>query len=126
MQLLGFNVHSIVTDKPLAGTSGGLLQQGQCCMPWQVAVLPIQRGEYIASVPSVHCNSHVCNLPALYLYLRQPLVGAGFAQTMQEPVVRNFLFGTPMHQASANDIYKHGALRKVDMSFSPLLCMYYW
>ena len=126
MQLLGFNVHSIVTDKPLAGTSGGLLQQGQCCMPWQVAVLPIQRGEYIASVPSVHCNSHVCNLPALYLYLQQPLVGAGFAQTMQEPVVRNFLFGTPMHQASANDIYEHGALRKVDMSFSPLLCMHYW
>ena len=45
----------IVTDKPLAWTSGGLLQQGQCCMPWQVAVLPIQRDEYIASVPSVHC-----------------------------------------------------------------------
>ena len=115
----------IVTDKPLAGTSGGLLQQGQCCMPWQVAVLPIQRGECIASVPSVHYNSHVCNNFPLYLYLRQPLVGAGFAQTMQEPVVRSFLFGTSMHQASANGIYEHGALRKVGMSFSPLLCMHY-
>ena len=108
----------MVTDKPLAGTSGGLLQQGQCCIPWQVLVLPIQRGEYIASVPSVYYNSHVCNIPALYLYLRQPLVGTGFAQTMQEPVLRSFLFGTPMHQASANGIYilyisEHGALRKV-------------
>ena len=62
-----------------------------------------------------------------YLHLRQPLIGAGFTRTMQEPVVQNFLFGTPMHQGSANGIYEHGALRKVSVFQSlQLLCMHYY
>lgn len=38
--------------------------------------------------------------------------------TMQDPVVQNFLFGTPMNQGSDKGIYAHGALRKVSVLVS--------
>ena len=80
---------------------------------------------WVAFLPSVHYISHACMQH--YLHLRQPLVGAGFTWTMQEPVVQNFLIGTPMHQGSANGIiiYKHGSLRNVSVFQSlQLLCMH--
>ena len=37
----------MVTDKPLAGTLGGLLQQCLCCIPWRAALLVIHRSELL-------------------------------------------------------------------------------
>lgn len=43
------------------------------------------------------------------------VVGEGFVHIMQEPIVRNFLFGTLTQQDLEKGIYEHGALRKVSV-----------
>ena len=52
---------------------------------------------------------------------REPLVGEGFQSVLREPVVEHYLLDTPMRECTTKDIYKHGALRKVSSSTTPLV-----